>query len=90
VQGRDEFGLLVLQLDAEQFREEVMITIPLPPFVERYEEEVRALNVAENFVRSPVSRTASQSEPEKRSRIEVLRRNVATSPGWLRITCSPK
>ena len=81
VQRRNEFRRLILQVQAQYIGEEVVITVPLTPVVERDQKEVSALQGFQDgfAVVSPV--TASHNGARNRSRTEVRMRNVLTSSG---------
>src|SRR5204862_2400591 len=54
VQDRNEVGLLLRELALQQLAEKMVIAVPLPPVVERHEEQVRALDLLELARRSLV------------------------------------
>ena len=74
--------MLVEQVRAQDVGEQVVVAVPLPPVVERDEEQVGAL---ERDEASPCRRsrpvTASQSGPVSRSRTDVRSRKSRTSVG---------
>src|SRR6266516_4670155 len=47
VKDRNEVGLLLRELSLQQLAEKMVIAVPLPPVVERDEEEVRAFDLLE-------------------------------------------
>ena len=56
VKRRREARLAMLELDAQQLREEVMEAVPLASIVERQEEQVRARERGQQLCRSPPAR----------------------------------
>ena len=70
------------ELMPQQVAEEVVVAVPLPLGVEGDDEQVCALEVLQEG-RCVLSRvTAAHSGAERRSRIDVCRRNSRTASGW--------
>ena len=77
VQVWNELGLGVLELTAQRVPEKAVVAKPGPAAVERNEKRLASSIASSSRAESVPSSTASQSGPERRSRIEVRRRNAS-------------
>ncbi len=88
MQVRHVGGPLVQEARQQDVPEQVVIAVPLPPVIERNEEQVASIEPLERGVAARWPVTASTSGPVMRARIDVSSRKLRTCSGWRRRTSS--